>query len=172
MDIADVPPSSGTRSPGPDKSAGTGWWVPALAGAAGFWLANLVISLTPVAAAYRSAMSVPYVPMLVESAAGALLVSGALTFVLLRYPHRVVGTGPVRKALLLGMGAFVLLTVLVEVPSTLRSDVADPVHWLLVFAVFNVIRILALSVTVGLVIRARGTRQDRRRPVTRQEAES
>ena len=156
MDVAEVPPSC-TRSPRPTKPTGTGWWVPALAGAAAFWSANLVISKTPIATAYRSAMSIPYVPMLVESAAGGLLVSGALTFVLVRHRHRVPGAGPARKALLLGMGALVLLTVLVEVPSTLRSDVADPVHWLLVFAVFNAIRILALSVTVGLVICARGT---------------
>jgi hypothetical protein len=127
--------------------------------------------LTPIAAAYRSALSIPYVPMLVESAVGGLLVSGVLTFVLLRYPQRVPGTGPVRKALVLGLGALVVLTLLVELPSTLRSDVADPAHWLLVFAVFNAIRILALSVTVGLVVRAED-RQDRHRPVTRQEAES
>ena len=171
MDMVEVPPS-GTRGQRPTKAPGTGWWVPALAGAAAFWSANLVISLTPIAAGYRSAMSVPYVPMLVESAAGGLLVSGALAFVLVRHPHRVLGAGQVRKALLLGMGALLLLTVLVEVPSKLRSDVADAGHWLLVLAVFNAIRIFALAVTVGLVTRAQTTRQPRHRPVTRQEAES
>lgn len=154
MDIVEVPPS-GTRSRRPTRSAGTGWWVPALAGAAAFWSANLVISMTPIAAGYRSALSIPYVPMLVEAAAGGLVVAGALAFVLVRYRERVPGAGQVRKALLLGVGALVLLTVLVEVPSKLRSDVADPGHWLLVAAVFNAVRILALGVTIGLVTRPR-----------------
>ena len=154
MDIVEVPPS-GTRSPRPTRPAGTGWWVPALAGGAAFWLANLVISMTPVAAGYRSALSIPYLPMLVEAAVGGLVVAGAVAFLLARYPERFPGAGPLRKALLLGLGALVLLTVLVEVPSKLRSDVADPGHWLLVATVFNAIRILALGVTIGLVTRAR-----------------
>jgi hypothetical protein len=37
-------------------------WVPALAGAAAFWLVNLAISLTPVAADYRAALSISYNP--------------------------------------------------------------------------------------------------------------
>ena len=171
MDIVEVPPS-GTRSRKPTRSARTGWWVPALAGAAAFWSANLVISMTPIAAGYRSALSIPYIPMLVEAAAGGLVVAGVLAFVLVRYRERVPGAGQVRKALLLGVGALVLLTVLVEVPSKLRSDVADPGHWLLVATVFNAVRILALGVTIGLVTRPRRTRGDRHRPVRRREAES
>ena len=136
------------------------------------WLANLVISMTRVDAAYRSALSISYVPMLVEAAAGGLLASGALILLLARYRERVPGAGQVRKALLFGMGALVLLTVLVEVPSKLRSGVADPGHWLLVATVFNAIRVLALGVTIGLVTRAQRARQDRHPPVTRQEAES
>ncbi|HEX2704374.1 MAG TPA: hypothetical protein VHM65_01340 [Candidatus Lustribacter sp.] len=135
-------------------------------------MANLVISMTPVAAGYRSALSIPYLPMLLEAAAGGLVVAGAVAFLLVRYPQRVPGAGPLRKALLLGLGALVLLTVLVEVPSKLRSDLADPGHWLLVATVFNAIRILALGVTIGLVTRARRTRPDPHRPVTRRQAQS
>lgn len=70
-----------------------------------------------------------------------------------RFPARVPGHGLLRKALLLAGGALVLLTVLVEVPSKLRSDVADPAHWLLVATVFNAIRLLALGLTIGLITR-------------------
>ena len=48
-----------------------------------------------------------------------------------------------------------------------RGTVPDPGHWLLVATEFNVIRILALGFTVGLVTRARMTRQDRHRPAAR-----
>jgi hypothetical protein len=87
--------------------------------------------------------------------------------VLVRYRERVPGAGQVRKALLLGVGAIVLLTVLVEVPSKLRSDLADPGHWLLVATVFNAVRILALSFTIGLVTRPRRTRGDLRSSTAR-----
>ncbi len=136
---------SGARGPRPVGPASTGWWFPALAGAVAFWLANLVISLTPVAADFRSARSIPYVPMLVEAAAGGLVTAGAVAFLLTRFPGRVPGHGPLGKALVLATLALVLLTAFVAVPATLRSDAADPGHWLLVETVINAIRILALG---------------------------
>jgi hypothetical protein len=166
MDSAEAQ-RSGARDPGPVRSAAAGWWVPALAGAAAFWLANLAISLTPVAADFRSALSTAYVPMLVEAAAGGLVVAGAVAFLLKRFVDHLPGHGPLGKALVLAAVALVLLTVFVGVPSKLRSDVADPGHWLLVETVINAIRILALGVAVGLVTRAQTTRQDRHRPVAR-----
>ena len=166
MDSVEVQ-RSGARGPGRVRSAAAGWWVLALAGAAAFWLANLAISLTPVAAEFRSARSIAYVPMLVEAAAGGLVVAGAVAFLLTRFPGRVPGHGPLGKALVLAAAALVLLTVFVAVPSTLRSDVADPGHWLLVETAINAIRLLALGVAVGLVSRARTTRHDRHRPVAR-----
>jgi hypothetical protein len=39
----------------------------AVAGGAAFWLANFTISRTPVAADYRAALSISYLPMLAES---------------------------------------------------------------------------------------------------------
>jgi hypothetical protein len=150
-----------TRAPARAASAGTAWWGPALAGAAAFWLANLGISLTPVAASYRSALSIAYGPMLLEAAAGGLVVAGAVAFLLTRFPGRVPGSAPVGKALVLALGALVLLTVLLEVPAKVRSDVADAGHWLLVATFFNAVRVLALGVAVGLVARERTTRRGR-----------
>lgn len=146
MDIVEVHRSP-TRGPGPTTSARTGWWVRALAVAVAFWSANLVIAMAPVAAAYRSALSIPYVPMLVETAAGGLVVAGGVAFLLTRFPERVPGDGPLRKALLL---ALALLTVVLEVPAKVSSDVADS----------------------DLVTRTRTTRRDRPRLVTRREAQS
>ncbi|MGZ5405223.1 MAG: hypothetical protein ACXWDL_11290 [Nocardioides sp.] len=125
-----------------------------MAGAVAFWSANLVISLTPIAAAYRSAISISYVPMLVEAVFGGLLIGSVVALVLVRYPDRVPGTGPLSKALWLSAGALIVVTVFVEVPSKLRSGVSDPGHWLLVAMVFNAIRILALGVAIGLVTRS------------------
>lgn len=151
MDVVEVP------SPGPRSAAGSpgsGWRRPAVAGAVAFWSANLVISWTPIAAEYRSAMSVAYVPMLVEAAVGGLLIASVVAVVLVRFPERVPGTGPLSRALCLSAAALVVVTVVVEVPAKLRSGVSDPGHWLLVATVINVIRVLALGVAVGLVARA------------------
>lgn len=152
MDVVEVP-SSGPRAK-PAGSSRSGWRRPALAGAAAFWSANLMISLTPIAAAYRSALSIAYAPMLVQAAIGGLLLASGVAVVLVRYPERVPGTGPLSRALWLSAAALVVVTVFVEVPSKLLSGVSDPGYWLLVATVFNVIRVLALGVAIGLVTRA------------------
>ena len=145
--------SSVPRGAGPQRRSGTGSWRHALVGAMAFWVANLFVSWTPVAAAYRSAMSIEYLSMLVEAAVGGLVVSSAVSVALLRLRRRVPGIGVMRQALALSAIALLLLTLVVEVPSKLRSGVADPGHWLIVASMFNVVRILALGVAVGLVIR-------------------
>lgn len=169
MDNVDVH-GSRARHDGLANSTATGWWVAALAGAGAFWLTNLAISLTPVAAAYRSAQSIRYVPMLVEAAVGGLVIASAVAFLLTRFPGQVPGGGVVRKALLLALGALILLTVLLEMPAKLRSDLPDSGQWLLVATVFNTVRILALGVSVGGVTHYRTTRHDRHHTATGREA--
>lgn len=171
MDIFEVR-SSITRGPGLSKPLGARWWVLTLSGGAAFWLTNLAISLTPIAADHRSALSIRYVPMLLEAAAGGLVVAGAVALLLTRFPHRVLGPGPLPKAVLLAVGALVLVTVLVEAPAKLGADLAEPGRWLLVATMFNTLRLLALGVTVGLVARGSATREDRHQPVTRRKAHS
>jgi hypothetical protein len=123
-------------------------------GAVAFWSANLVISVTPIAAAYRSAFSIGYVLMLVEAAVGGLLLASLVAVVLVRYLERVPGTSPLSRALWLSAAALVVLTVFVEVPSKLLSGVSDPGYWVVVATVFNVIRVLALGAAIGLDTRA------------------
>lgn len=161
MNSADAQQSE-SRDPGPVRSAG--WWVPALAGAAAFWSANFAISLTPVAADFRSARSISYGPMLVEAAVAGLVVGAAVAFLLNGFADRLPGRSLLGKALMLAAGALLLLTVLVAVPSMLTSDVTEPGHWLLVETVINAIRVLALGVAVGLVARARTNRRERQGP--------
>lgn len=168
MDVVEDP-SSGPRGAKPAGSPRSGWGRPAVAGAVAFWSANLVISLTPIAASYRSAISISYVPMLVEAAVGGLLIAGVVALVLVRHPERVPGTGPLSRALWLSAGALILLTAFVEVPSKLRSGVSDPGHWLLVAMAFNVIRVLALGVAIGLVTRAGQAGAGPDPPVTERE---
>ena len=78
----------------------------------------------------------------------------------MRFPGRIPGVGPVRKALFLAVCALVVVTVLVEVPSKFGADVEDRGRWQFVATVFNTVRVLALGLAIGLVARARQTRAD------------
>ena len=124
---------------------------PALAGALAFWVTNLAISLTPVAADYRAALSISYVPMLVEAAIGGTVVGVCVSWVLARFPERVPGRQPVSKALGLCFAVLLILTVLVEVPGKFGVSVDRPLHNLLIATAINVLRILALGLTVGFL---------------------
>lgn len=152
MDVVEAARTGARRSARP---AWAGWTVLTLTGAAAFWSANLLISLTPSAAAYRSALSIRYVPMLLEAAVGGLVLAGVVAMVLLRFGARIPGGGPVPQSLFLAACALVIATAVVEVPAKLGAGIEDPGRWLLVATVFNTVRVLALGLAIGLVARRR-----------------
>ena len=55
-----------------------------VAGGLGFWVANFAISLTPIAAEYRAALSISYFPMLLEALIGGLVIGFCVSYSLLR----------------------------------------------------------------------------------------
>ena len=165
----DVVKASGSRADGQKKPARVGWSALTLTGAAAFWFANLLISLTPSAAAYRSALSIHYVAMLLEAALGGLVVAGVVAVTLVRFGSRVPGGGPVRRSLLLATCALVLVTLVVEVPAKFGAGIAEPGRWLLVATVFNTVRVLAMGVALGLVARERDIGVGRSRSVATKE---
>ena len=124
----------------------------ASAGAAAFWVVNFAISLTPLAAEYRTALSIAYTPMLVEAAIGGLLIAVLVSWVLLRFPDRVPGRNPIVQSLLICLVVLLAVTALIEVPAkSLTSSTDDPWRYFVIGAAFNALRILALGVAVGYV---------------------
>ena len=121
----------------------------AVGGAAAFWLTNLAISLTPIAAQYRAALSISYVPMLLEALVGGLVLGSCVSVVLLRWFYQAPGTTPMAKALVLSSTAILLVTVLVEVPAKLETTASDPWRLFLIGLLFNALRITALGVVAG-----------------------
>ncbi len=120
-------------------------------GGVGFWVANLAISLTPIAAEYRAALSIPYVPMLFEALVGGLVIALAVSVALVRAGDALPTASPVAKAILLSLVALVVVTLLVAVPSTLLVDSGDPVRYFLIATAFNAVRITALGMAIGLL---------------------
>ena len=118
-------------------------------GGLAFWVANLAISLTPIAAEYRAALSIPYLPMLVEALVGGLLIALGVSWALVRQPAALPKTSPVGQALLLSLIALVLVTVGIELPSKVLVASANPVRYFLIGAAFNTVRIVALGVAIA-----------------------
>jgi len=121
----------------------------AVGGGLGFWFANLAISLTPLAAEYREALSISYVPMLLEALLGGLLIGLVVSYCLLRFFDRIPSTRPMAKSLLLCCAVFVVATLLVEGPAKFVSATNDAWRYFLLAALFNGLRILALGVAIG-----------------------
>jgi hypothetical protein len=118
-------------------------------GAAAFWLTNLVISWTPIAADYRSALSISYWPMLVEALLAGWLVALAVASCLLRFHDAIPGRTLVRRSLLVSAVVLAVVTVFLEVPAKFFTGAPHPVRYLLVGLAIDVLRILALGLVVG-----------------------
>lgn len=144
---------------------GGGWRrVSLLAGAGGlaFWTANLAISLTPVAADYRAALSIAYLPMLAEALFGGLIIGFGVSYCLLRFFDEIPARGPLLKSLLLSGIGFAAVTILIEVPAKFLAPTNDALRYFLIGAAINGVRILALGAVIGLLGgRLSGRRSDR-----------
>lgn len=121
----------------------------AVGGALGFWVANFAISLTPIAAEYRAALSIAYVPMLLEALFGGLIIGVCVSYFLIRFFNELPTRSPMSKSVMLSLVALVLVTALIEVPSKAFATTGDPFWYFLYASLFNVLRVLALGVVIG-----------------------
>ncbi len=120
----------------------------AIAGGAAFWLSNFAISRTPIAAEYRSALSISYNPMLMESLIGGLIriVVAYLCCVL----WQVSAKDPVLKSVLLSSLVLVIVTILLGGPSSFYAT-SNVLRYFIIGTIFNVTRITALGIAIGYV---------------------
>lgn len=120
-----------------------------LAGGLAFWAANFATSLLPIAAEYRAALSIAYVPMvLVESLVGGLIVGLLVSFLLLRLYEALPTESPMLKAELLSAVALVAFTVATWGAGSL-AEVGNGARYFLIGIVLNVPRFVALGLAVG-----------------------
>lgn len=121
----------------------------AIAGGLGFWIANFAISLTPIAAEYRAALSIAYLPMLLEALLGGLIIGFCVSYCLLRFFEQLPTTKPILKSVLLSFIALIIVTLLIEVPAKFLTPTSEALRYFLIGALFNMVRILALGVVIG-----------------------
>jgi hypothetical protein len=115
------------------------------AGGAAFWITDFVLSVSPIAAEYKAAFSISYLPMaLVGALVGGLIIGCCVSYFLLRFFDRIPTRTPIIKALILSFVAMLMIEVL--------STLANPNHasvYLLIDTGMNLPRFLALGIVVG-----------------------
>ncbi len=142
-----------------------------LAGGAAFWVTNFAISRTPIAAEYRAALSISYLPMIVESLVGGLIIAFCVSYFLVRFFDRIPTRNPILKSVILSLIVLIFATIVLEAPSSYLAS-SDVLYYFLIGAMFNVLRILALGIAVGYLY-GRLNRQslDRRSELLRDKRE-
>jgi len=120
----------------------------AVAGGLGFWLTNFAISLTPIAAEYRAALSISYYSMLLAALIGGLLIGFCVSYFLLRLFDRLPTKNPILKSVILSFIVLVIVTILIGGPSSYLAT-GDVLRYFIIGTMFNIIRILALGIVIG-----------------------
>jgi hypothetical protein len=118
----------------------------AIAGGLAFWVANFAISLTPIAADYRAALSISYLPMLLEALLGGLIIGFCVSYFLLRFFDKIPTKNPILKSVILGFVALGIVSILVGIAA---SRTSDALHIFLIGVTFNIPRFLVLGIVIG-----------------------
>jgi hypothetical protein len=119
-----------------------------IGGGVAFWAANFAISLTPIAAEYRAALSISYSPMLLESLLGGLIIGFCVSYFLLRFFDKTPTKNPIWKPVTLSFIVLIIVTILIGGPSSFLAT-SDVLRYFLIGTIFNVLRILALGIGIG-----------------------
>lgn len=120
----------------------------AIGGGLGFWAANFAISLTPIAAEYRVALSISYFPMLLEALLGGLIIGFFVSYFLLRFFDKLPTKNPILKSVILSFIVLIIVTILIGGLSSFLST-SDVLRYFLIGTIFNVLRFLALGIGIG-----------------------
>jgi uncharacterized membrane protein YraQ (UPF0718 family) len=120
-----------------------------IGGGLAFWVTNFAISRTPIAAEYRAALSISYLPMIVESLIGGLIIGFLVSYFLLRFFDKIPTKNPILKSVILSFIVLIIATILLEVPASFLTNTSDPLRYFLIGTMFNVLRILALGIVIG-----------------------
>jgi hypothetical protein len=124
----------------------------AAVGGLAFWVVNFSISRTPIAAEYRAALSISYFPMLIEALIGGLIIGLGVSYFLLRFFDRIPVKDPILKSVILSSIALFIVTILLGGPSSYFAT-GNVLRYFIIGTTFNVIRILALGVAIGIVFK-------------------
>jgi hypothetical protein len=125
-----------------------------IGGGVAFWAANFAISLTPIAAEYRGALSISYLPMLLAALLGGLIIGFCVSYFLLRFFDKLPTKNPILKSLIPSFIVLIIVTMLIEVPAKFLTTTSDALRYFLIGSMFNALRILALGIGIGFLYKS------------------
>ena len=125
-----------------------------IGGSVEFWAITIAISLLPIAAEFRAALSISYVQVVIyDTLLAGIIISGCVSFFLLRFFDKIPTQDPISKSVLLSFIVLIIVTMLIEVPAKFLAPTNDALRYFLIGAIFNVLRILALGIGIGYLYR-------------------
>jgi len=123
-----------------------------IGGGIAFWATTFVFSLLPIAAEYRAALSISYLPMiLVQSSIGGMVIGCCLSYFLLRFFDKIPTRNPILKSTMLSFVALGIASILVQVAA---SGTSDALNVFLTGVMLNLPRFLALGIVIGYLYKS------------------
>jgi hypothetical protein len=118
-----------------------------IGGGVAFWATTVAISLTPIRAEFRAALSMDYIQsVLVDALVGGLIIGCFVSFFLLRFFDKVPTKNPILKSVILSFIPYVINLILLGVAASRTSDAQ---HIFLIGAALNVPTYLILGIVIG-----------------------
>jgi hypothetical protein len=118
-----------------------------IGGGVAFWAITIALSLLPMMAEFRAALSIPYVEgALVEPLLGGMTISCGLSYFLLRFLDKIPTKNPILKSVILSFVVYVIVIILLGVAA---SRTSDALHVFLIGVTFNIPRFLVLGIVIG-----------------------
>jgi hypothetical protein len=123
-----------------------------VAGGAAFWAGTLTTSLLPIAAEYRTALSISHARnLLIEAPVAGLIVGWCVAYLLHRFADRIPGRRPVDKAVFMSLGALVVAGLAIRGMGLLVQPAHPDLGWFAVGAALDLPRFAILGMAVGLI---------------------
>jgi hypothetical protein len=124
-----------------------------IAGGLAFWATTIALSLLPIAAEYRAALSLSYFQtVFVDSLLAGLIIGCCISFTLLRFFEKIPTKNAILKSEILSIVVLVLASIPVQVAAS-RVGPSEALHVFLIGAALNVPRFLVLGFVVGYLYR-------------------
>jgi hypothetical protein len=123
------------------------------AGGLAFWATTIALSLLPIAAEYRAALSLSYFQtVFVDSLLAGLIIGCCISFALLRFFEKIPTKNAILKSEILSIVVLATSSILVQVAAS-RLGPNEALHVFLIGAALNVPRFLVLGFVVGYFYR-------------------
>lgn len=120
-----------------------------VAGGMAFWFTTIVLSLTPMAADYRAALSLSYFQtVFVEALIAGMIIGCCVSFSLLHFFQKLPTQNAILKSEILSCIALATLFIPVQVAAS-RAGSGDALRVFLIGAALNVPRFLVMGFVIG-----------------------